>query len=220
MRTILVLVAPVVLGMLTTGCAVTHETTTAQVELDESVARSQASALSAAQGAAAAGDGVSIADAITKIGDTAAALVPQGKSGAGRSRPGAAATTCTCDAAAKRCAFDGCTIAGATVSGTLTWGGGKIVCDAITVDAGTAHASLECALTYSATTLAGTVHTTGSAAVSGTTYAWDATLTASSVTVTSGKVTGGSLDVSASVDVTTSSSGTKAYAASAVVALE
>ena len=227
MRTSHVLVSSFVLPLLAIGCAVTPETTTAQVELDESIARSPASALSAAVSGATVGDGVTIADAITKIGDTASALVPQGRSGAGHSRPRVAATTCTCDAAAKRCAFDGCTIAGATVTGTLTWGGGKIVCDALTVEvpagplgSASSRATLECALTYSETSLAGTVHTTGSAVASGTTYAWDATLTASGVTVASGAVTGGSLDVSASVEVTASSSGTKAYSASAVVALE
>lgn len=209
---------------LVSACAVTHETTAAQVQLDESVARTQASALTSAISGANADDGVTVADALARIGDTASALVPETKGGAGH-RPGSGATSCTCEASAKRCDFDGCTIRGATVSGSIAWGDGRISCTDLVVDvstgAATAHATLGCDLGYDASHLAGTVRTTGTATTGGTTYAWDATLTAEGITVASGTVTAGSLAASATVSVTSAkaSSAAKQYAATAVVSL-
>jgi hypothetical protein len=213
------------IAALASACAVTHETTAARVQLDEGVAKAQASALEAAVAGASAGDGVSVADAIARIGDTASALVPQTKRGAGH-RPSSGSTTCACDASAKRCSFAGCTIRGAVVRGALSWGGGRIVCSDLEVDVaegtspvGTAHATLACDLTFDASHVAGTVRTTGSATVAGATYAWDATLTANHVTIAAGSFTGGSLDAQASVSVTDGADATKDYAATAEVAL-
>jgi hypothetical protein len=210
---------------LASACAVTHETTAARVQLDEGVAKTQASALEAAVAGASTGDGVAVADAIARIANTASALVPQAKGGAGH-RPLSGTTTCACDASAKRCSFAGCTIRGAVVRGALAWADGRILCSDLEVDVaegasplGTAHATLACELTFDASHVAGTVRTIGSAAVSGTTYAWDATITANDVTIAAGRFTGGSLDAQASVSVTGVTAATKDYAATAEVAL-
>lgn len=213
------------LATVASGCAVSHETTAARVQLDEGVAKTQASALAAAITAANASDGVSVADAIARIGDTAAALVPQSKEGAGH-RPAAGGSTCACDAEAKRCTFAGCTLRSAVLTGSISWSDGRLVCEGLEVDVaegtspmGTAHASLACDVTWDARRVAGTVRTTGSSVVSGTTYAWDATLTASDVTMEAGSFTGGTLEATASVSVTTRATATKDYAAAAVVTL-
>lgn len=197
------------------ACAVNHETTPANVELDASVARSQASALTAAVTAAQASDGAGIADAIGRVGDLAAGLVPETKGGARRR---GASTTCSCPSGATTCTFSACTIGDATVSGSVSWADGAITCTNLALDAPAAHVEVDCALTYAAGTIAGTVHTTGNATVSSTTYTWDASLTAKAITFTSSALTGGSLDVSATV-TTGADADAKSYTASATVTL-
>lgn len=195
------------------ACAVHHETTPASVELDASVARSQASALTAAVTAAQGSDGAAIADAMGRVGDLAAGLVPETRGGMRRR---GASTTCSCPSGSTTCTFSACTIGDATVTGSVSWADGAITCTNLALDAPAAHVEVDCALTYATGTIAGTVHTTGSATVSGTTYGWDANLTAKAITFTSSALTGGSLDVSATV---TSGADATSYTASAVVTL-
>jgi len=83
-----------------------------------------------------------------------------------------------------------------------------------------AHVEVTCALTYSTGNIAGNVHTTGDAVVSGTTYTWNATLKANQITFSETALTGGSLDVSATVTTSTSADeDEKCYSAAATVSL-
>lgn len=207
------------------ACSVSQETTPAQVELDGTVAKSQASALSTAAASAEANDGVSIAQALASIGDTAAALVPQAKEG-GQRRIARTTTTCTCAAATKSCSFAGCTIGNATLTGSLSWADGHITCSNVVVDVaatsatvGAAHVTLACALSYTSATIEGDLHTTGQAVVDGVTYGWDASVSANDVTFTKAAFTGGSVDVHADVTMTSKTEAEKSFTAAAVVAL-
>jgi len=192
------------------ACSVTHETTPVQVQLDGDVAKSQASALSTAATAATSDDGVAVAESFARAADTAAALVPKAKRG-GRARLLRSSTSCACDAASRTCTFAGCSIGNATLSGTVAWGDGKITCDSLSVDVAAtgslegAKASVECSIAYGPGEVSGSLHTTGTATVDGTTYAWDATITAKDVTFASGAFTGGSIDAKAEVTMTSSS---------------
>lgn len=201
------------------ACTVTNETTPAKVELDATVAKTQASALTAAVTAAESSDGAAIADAIAKVGDVTAALVPATKAGA-RSLMLGASSTCSCPSGATSCTFAACTIGDATVSGTVSWTDGTITCTNLAFDAAaTAHVEITCALTYTSGDIGGTIRTTGSATVSGTAYGWDATLTAKDITFTSSALTGGGLEVAVTVTTDTTAGGEKSYSASAVVTL-
>ena len=219
------LISLILCGSIVSACAVTQETKPVEVQLDATVAKSQASALSTAVASANADDGVSIAEALASVGDVAAALLPPTKNGAQR-RVKQVSTTCACDAATKTCTFDACTLGSATVSGVLSWGGGQITCTglkfevaAASATVGAASVSVECAVTYGTAQLAGNLRTTGSAVVEGVTYAWDATLEASAVTFTTSAFTGGSLTASATVTSSSSSAADKTYAANATIAL-
>jgi hypothetical protein len=209
------------------ACSSSTETVPATVTLDPTVAKSQASALTAAARSAAANSGAGIATALATAANASAALVPGAKGGA-NSQIGAAgaATTCTCPAGATGCTFTGCTVAGATVSGTLSWGGGKLTCDKLTFSAAAKSAAIgavdvvvDCAFTYTATSLDGSLHTTGSADVDQVTYTWDATLDATSVTFTPSAFTGGAIAVDANVTGVSTARGTESYVGNAVVSL-
>ncbi len=101
--------------------------------------------------------------------------------------------------------------------------GRTITCTNLTLDAtssASAHVEVTCALTYSTGNIAGNVHTTGDAVVSGTTYTWNATLKANQITFSETALTGGSLDVSATVTTSTSADeDEKCYSAAATVSL-
>lgn len=221
------LIALVALGGLlsSSACAVTQETKPVAVQLDGSVAKSQASALSTAVASANADDGVAIAEAVASVGDVASALLPPTKGG-GQRRVKHTTTTCTCDATTKSCAFAGCTIGSATVSGSLSWADGKITCTGLKFEVpatssvvGAASVNLECAITYGAAQLAGTLETTGTAEVQGTTYTWDASLEATDVTFTTSAFTGGSIAANATVTSSSASATAQTYAASATISL-
>lgn len=207
------------------ACSVTQETTPVEVQLDAAVAKSQASALHTAVTAAEADDGLAITEALAGVSDTAVALVPKTKSGA-RRRLVRSTVTCACDAAARRCDFDGCRIGGATVAGSVAWGDGAIACAGLTIDVpgqtgsvSEAHATIECALTYGASAVAGDVHTTGQAVVDGVTYGWDATLVARDVTFASTALTGGSIEARATVTTSSATRSEERLEASASVSL-
>lgn len=207
------------------ACAVTQETKPVEVALDGDVARSQASALSAAVAAAQADDGVAVAEALGAVGDAAAALAPPAKDGA-RERVRRLSTTCACPKGARSCVLDGCTIGTARVRGALSWSGGRVACEGLTFDVaatstsvGAAHVAVDCAFTYAEGSLDGSLRTTGDAVVDGVTYAWDATLAARDVTFTSRAFTGGSVDVTASVTMSSAADGERRFSASGVVRL-
>lgn len=219
------LIALVVCSAVVAGCAVTQETTPVQVQLDGSVAKAQASALSTAVASANANDGIGIAQAVASIGDVSAALLPPTKSG-GKQRITPASTTCTCDAAAKSCTFSACTIGAATVTGSLSWSGGQILCSGLKFEVpatsaalGAATIAVDCAVTYGATQLAGNLSTTGTAVVDTVTYAWSAKLDATDVTFTTSAFTGGSIAVDATVTSSSVSAADQTYAAAATIAL-
>lgn len=206
------------------ACAVSTETTAAEVQLDDEVAKTQASALPSAVASAQANDGVALAEAVASVGRVAAALVPAAKDGA-RAMRGPAASTCTCPAGGTSCTFEKCTIGAAVVSGKVSWGGGKIACTDLTFDApplskevGATYVALDCDLAYSAGRVAGDLHTTGSSVVEGVTYRWNASLVANDLSFSTTTLTGGTLDVSAAVTVAASAS-EKSYSATAEVAL-
>ncbi len=206
------------------GCAVNQETQPATVALDEAIARTQASALTAAIASAEADDGIGIAESVATISDDAAALLPPTKKGA-RRRVGTPETTCTCDTAARSCVFDGCTIGKATVSGSLSWSDGQIRCQGLTFslgatssDVGAASLTVDCAITYATGELSGELRATGSATVEGVDYTWDATLDATDVTFTPSAFLGGALSVSATVS-SSSEEEAKTYSASAAITL-
>lgn len=211
--------------VLTAACSVTQETTPVEVQLDPAVAKSQASALTTAVASAEADDGLAITEALGSVSDTSVALVPKTKSGA-RRRLVRSTVTCACDAAARRCDFDGCRIGSATVAGSVAWGDGVISCAGLSVDvpsqAGAvseAHATIECALTYGEGSVAGDVRSTGRAVVDGVTYTWDATLVARDVTFTSSALTGGAVEAKASVTTSSATRSEERLEASASVSL-
>lgn len=225
-------------AILVAGCSSTTTTKAAQVDLDEDVAKSQASALSTAVTSAEANDGAGIAEALASLGNTAAALVPAGKNASRSQVRGSGSKTCTCASGASSCTFSSCAIGAATVSGSLSWESGALRCDGLTFDVGAlgnvsaraagtsasatigaTHIAVDCAITYSSGNVAGTIHTTGSTTVDGVDYTWDATITANAVTFTSSAFTGGSIDVAANVTSASESKGTQEYAANAVVSL-
>jgi len=219
------LIALFVCTVVVSACAVSQETTPAEVQLDGTVAKAQASALSTAVASANADDGIAIAEAVASVGDVAAALLPPTKNG-GRQRVKVSSTTCTCDTSTKNCTFDACTIAGATVSGTLSWAAGQIRCTDLSFEipatsaaVGAASVNLACAITYSTTQLSGSLSTTGSAVVEGVTYGWSAKLAATDVTFTTAAFTGGSLAASASVTSSSSATAPQTYSANATIAL-
>lgn len=219
------LIALIVCSGALSACAVTQESKPATVQLDGSVAKSQASALSTAVASANADDGVSIAEALASVGDVASALLPPTRNG-GQRRVKQTTTTCTCDAATKSCAFAGCTIGSATVSGALSWADGQILCTGLKFEVpatsssvGAASVSVECAVTYGTAQLAGSLRTTGTAEVQGVTYTWDAALEATGVTFTTSAFTGGSITASATVTSSSSTAAEQTYAASATLAL-
>lgn len=206
--------------LLASACSVTQETKPVEVELDDDIAKTQASALSSAVASAESHDGIAIAEALESVGDIAAALAPPTKNG-GRRRLLRSTTTCSCTVETQSCTFDGCVIGNATVSGALSWSRGEIRCEALSFDVaatseaiGAAKVSLDCALTYSSGRLAGTVTTKGHATVEDVAYTWSASLAVNDLTFTKTAFTGGSVGVSASV-----SDGERAYEASAIVAL-
>jgi hypothetical protein len=206
------------------ACSVSQETTPVAVQLDGTVAKSQASALSTAVASAQADDGLAIAEALASVGDIAAALLPPTKNGA-RQRLKHSTTTCACDAATKSCTFDACTIGNATVSGALSWSAGEIRCTNLAFDVaatsaaiGAAKVTVSCAVTYATGQLAGNVHTAGNAVVDGVTYTWEASLVAGQVTFASKAFTGGAIAVDATVTAS-GSAGDKTYSANATMSL-
>lgn len=180
------------LSVLLSGCAVSQETTPAEVDIDSAVVKSQASALSAAVASAQADDGDAVSLSMAKIGDVAAALVPEGKGGARERVREVAQKT----------------------SGTLTWVDGKITCTGAKWTDGTSSVTVDCSLTYATGRVAGTVHTTGTAVVGGARYAWNVTIDATDVTFTKTAFTGGSASVDAKVSVNDT-----VYEGSATIAL-
>jgi hypothetical protein len=211
------------LALVVTACSVTQETTPANVQLDADIAKSQASALSTAVASAEAGDGIALAEELASVGDMAAALVPDTKKGA-RDRIKRATTTCSCSE--QSCAFAGCTLGAAKVSGSLSWAGGRIHCEKLAFDVaatsssiGAARVEVSCDLTYATGHVAGSLKTTGNAVVDDVSYAWDAKLAINDVTFTSTTFTGGSLDVGAAVTTFSEDDGSKSFSASAVVSL-
>jgi hypothetical protein len=207
------------------ACSVTQQTTPATVQIDGAIAKTQASALTAAVASASANDGINVAETLGKVGDAAAALVPEAKQGL-RERLRSSASTCGCAAKSTSCTFDACRIGNATVSGTLSWADGQIDCHDLTFDieatsasVGAAHVSVSCALTYATGRLGGSLQTTGNAVGAAVTYSWNATLSVTDVTFTGDGFTGGSLDVGASITTSSASEGTKSFSANAVVSL-
>jgi hypothetical protein len=220
-------IAVVVISSILAACSVSQQSTPAQVDLDTSVAKTQVSALTAAVSQAQAQDGVALTQALSQVGNVASALVPAGKRGA-RAKDLLVSTsnTCACAAGATSCTFEACSIGPATVSGAVSFGDGVVSCQGLTLDIATAgsgvgktHVALDCSLTYTDGSVAGTLHTTGSSVVDGVTYSWNATLTANAVTFSASTVTGGNLDVSTQITVSSTTEDDKTYAAAAKVAL-
>ncbi len=217
------LVAVVSVMLAVSACQVSQETKPAEVQLDGDLARSQVSALSTAVTSAESDDGLAIAEALAEIGDDAVALVPEAKGGA-KKRWRRASTSCGCKGSAQSCTFDHCTIGNATVSGTLSWKAGEIRCTGLTFDIaeptlGSAHVAVDCSLSHAPGKLGGKLHTTGNAVVEGVTYTWDATIAANAVTFTSRSFTGGSVDVSAAVSMSSADEADRSFQASAVLTL-
>lgn len=205
-----------------------------EVSIDASVVKTQSSALASAVTAAESNGGADIAQQLSDIGNTAAALIPRTK-GASRSqmRLNGSATTCKCATASqKTCTFSSCTIAGATVSGTVSWASGKLVCTNLGFDVaavgktqvegeevtiGATHIAVTCDFTYGKGTLEGTLHAAGNTEVNDVAYSWDATLTASDVAWSSKTFTAGTVDVNATVSTTSDAEGTDTFHASGAV---
>ena len=209
------------------ACSSTSSTVPAEVTIDPSVARTQASALTAAVTSASSNDGLAIAETIASAANTAAALTPPTRDASrGQIARAHVATTCACAKGATSCTFAGCTIDRATVNGTISWGNGTITCDKLNVavpqasaQVGAVNVTVDCSFTYTSNSLAGTLHTTGEARVQGVDYTWDATIAVNDVTFTKSALTGGSVDVEASVTGSSTQRGSESYVGSAIVTL-
>jgi hypothetical protein len=212
--------------VLVAGCSSSTETVPAQVTLDPAVAKSQASALTTAVAGATAGRGVDVAAALAPLANAAVGLVPTTQDASRGQVAAAGVSTCTCPSGAVACTFTGCTIGKAVVSGTLSWASGTLTCDklafavpAASSTVGAVDIAVDCAFTYTASQVSGSLHTTGTAEVDQAKYTWDATLQAKAVTFTASAVTGGTVDVSATVTGVSTQRGTEAYAGTAAVTL-
>ena len=133
---------------------------------------------------------------------------------------------CVCDETAKTCTYTNCSPNGATnftVNGKMSWGNGKVVATNLVYDVSqtggidSIHITLDCDLTVSATSIDGTMHTTGNTAfetgdagssgIGQVTYAWDTSIKYDAVTYANGAATGGSLDVTGSYTISYGASG-------------
>lgn len=209
------------------ACGETRDSS--EVSIDASVVKTQSSALASAVTAAQSNGGANIAEQLSDIGNTAAALIPRTK-GASRAQMKGGASTCSCPTAAqKTCTFSSCKIGSATASGTISWAGGKLVCTNLTFDVaatgqtqvegqsvriGATHIAVTCDFTYGTGTLDGSLRATGSTEVNDVAYSWDAALTASDVTWTSKAFTAGTVDVGATVTTVSDAEGTDTFHAS------
>jgi hypothetical protein len=203
-----------------------------EMSIDSAVVKSQSSALATAVSSAENDGGANIAEQLSEIGNTAAALIPRTK-GASRAQLKGAASTCRCATAAqKTCTFSSCKIGTATASGTVSWAGGKLVCSNVTFDVpatgetqvegesvtiGATHIAVTCDFTYATGSLDGTLHASGTTTVNGVDYAWDASLAASDLAWRAKTFTGGSVDVGATVTTSSQAEGTDTFHASGSV---
>lgn len=185
-----------------------------EVSIDPAVVKSQSSALVTAVSSAESNGGANIAEQLSDIGNTAAALIPRTR-GASRSQMRGAASTCKCATASqKTCTFSSCKIGSAIASGTIAWADGKLTCSNLvfdvaaigqtqvegeSVNTGATHIAVACSFTYDSGSLEGWLRTTGSTTVNDVGYTWDASLTATDLAWTSKAFTDGGVDVSATV---------------------
>ncbi len=218
------LFAPVVV-LFAPACALPEASPAAQVELDGEVAKAQAQALSAAVASAQVDDGLAIAESLAAAAGASAALVPEARAGV-VSKLTRTSTTCACDVATRTCTFSKCTIGDAIVSGALSWTGGTIRSSKLAVEipptsrvVGAGYVMVDASLVYGAGRIAGSLHTTGSAAVDAVVYRWDSTIDVNDVTFTSTAFTGGSIDVGAAVTMDSVTTGARTFETSGVVAL-
>lgn len=185
-----------------------------EVDIDSAVVKSQSSALATAVSSAESNGGANIAEQLSEIGNTAAALIPRTR-GASRSQLRGSASTCQCATASqKTCTFSSCKIGSATASGTVSWANGQLTCSNLVFDVaaigqttvegesvkiGATHIAVACSFTYSPGSLDGWLRTTGSTTVNDVSYTWDASLTASDLAWTSKAFTDGGVGVNATV---------------------
>ena len=218
------------IALIVAACGETQDSS--EVTIDSAVVKSQSSALASAISAAETNGGANIAEQLSDIGNTAAALIPRTK-GASRAQMKGSASTCTCPtAASKTCTFTNCKIGSASASGTISWADGKLVCTDLTFDVaaigetrvegqsvtiGATQIKVTCDFTYAKGTLDGSLRATGSTEVNDVAYRWDASLTASDVTWSSKAFTAGTVSVGATVTTSSDAEGSDTFHASGSV---
>lgn len=214
--------------------ACSESPSSSELTIDPAVVKSQSSALASAVTSAESSEGPDIAAELATIGNTASALIPRTRGAARGQMTRGSGNTCRCGTAAqKTCTFDACSVGTATVSGTVSWADGKLACTDLvfeiaalgntrvegeSVAIGATHIAVTCSFAYGGGTLDGTLRTTGSTTVNDVTYGWDASLTASDVTLSSRSFTGGSVDVAATVTTSSAAEGTDTFRAKGSVA--
>ncbi len=118
---------------------------------------------------------------------------------------GTAQGTCSCDETAMSCNFTDCAQGANSLSGTISWGGGNVVCDltfVVTSPVAPLNMSTTCDLNVTDTSMSGSLSSSGSlmlpegAGASGN-VSWSVDAVYNDVTISGGSPTGGSVTVDA-----------------------
>jgi hypothetical protein len=178
---------------------------------EATVQQAATTAFQATEQAISTMDGQAAAFTMLSVGTSALSMITPGGGSAPMSTGTAqsALGEGTCDCTANSCNFSDCgDAAGFTITGTIAWTDTTLDCDYTVagLQGGYNYSfSIFCDLDYTATSLDGTIETSGDYQIDaqGTmqSFSWDSSLTFNGVTYASGQPTGGSIDVTASVNL-------------------
>ena len=175
---------------------------------EAAVQQSASTTYQSVESAIVTADGQTAAFQLLSVGTSALGMVQP----AGGGQPASIGSTSqalgagTCDCTADSCTFVDCgdDISGWTINGTISWTATSFDCD-YTVTGSQAGANytftIVGALTYAPDMLDGTLSTAGDYDVQGQAVSWDTDMVFNSVTYSGGTPTGGSIDISSTVNL-------------------